>query len=398
MYYDKQDIGKRIAYKEMLRLIGSISRLFSDAEEPYLYYRAHENMFAKYFEVENNSRSDDSVDACDLQSKIGIGLKTWVGQDNQKVAEFGRLHSTYEHLDGINLVNKIAEYRNVRIRTTKNAHGLSDMVYHIVKRVPRAMRIYEMAFDLINIENIKVDSKRGNNNNIYFNDGRHTYHFSKSKNTLYMIFDEMELLDEFEVEILDDPYDALQKIRGTDSSTSQSRELWQQSSKKERLCLRLYSTKKNGEKFVGKKSGLNQWNGARTKYKVDNETGVRELIGVIPRDINELYIPYPVKDRNRGQFFPARDVPFSLKLPNGEWISAKVCQADGKAIMSNPNNLLGKWLLRDVLEIPEGVPITYKMLEVYGIDSVMFEKLGEGKYKIDFCSLGTYEKMYQEGE
>lgn len=30
-----------------------------------------------------------------------------------------------------------------------------------------------------------------------------------SKNTLYMIFDNMELMDEFEVQIYDDPYDIL---------------------------------------------------------------------------------------------------------------------------------------------------------------------------------------------
>lgn len=76
------------------------------------------------------------------------------------------------------------------------------------------------------------------------------------------------------------------------------------------------------------------------------------------------------------------------------WISAKVCQQDGKAIMSNPNNLLGKWLLRDVLELQEGTQITYEMLKEYGIDSVMFTKLDEGKYSIDFCELGTYEKVY----
>ena len=45
-----------------------------------------------------------------------------------------------------------------------------------------------------------------NDNNTYFTDGKHTYHFSVSKNTLYMIFDDLELLDFFEVGIMDDPY------------------------------------------------------------------------------------------------------------------------------------------------------------------------------------------------
>lgn len=117
MFYDNQPKEKQEAYKEMLIILGSLSRLFSTAEEPYLYYRAHENIFAKYFEVENNSRNDDSADACDIRNGIGIGLKTWVGQDNQKIAEFGRLRPTYADLEGLELVTTIAKYRNLRIRT-----------------------------------------------------------------------------------------------------------------------------------------------------------------------------------------------------------------------------------------------------------------------------------------
>lgn len=398
MFYDKQTKEKQKAYKDMLALIGSLSRLFSTAEEPYLYYRAHENIFAKYFEVENNSRSDDSADACDLKNGLGIGLKTWVGQDNQKVAEFGRLRPAYAGLEGIDLITAISEYRNLRIRTTMNIHGLKNMIYHIVKRVPHAMRIYEAAFDYIDIDHIVIDEKRGNANSTYFSDGKHTYHFSRSKNTLYMIFDDMELLDEFEVTIYDDPYEVLSalatesKNQGELLSTKET--LPDLKKTTPRLCLRLYSTKADGTKFVAEKSGLNQWNGARSSYKIDKTTGKRIKVKETPRDINELYIPYPAEDRQRGAFFPPRDTPFDLKMPDGTWISAKVCQQDGKAIMSNPNNLLGKWLLRDVLELQEGTKITYEMLKEYGIDSVMFTKLDEGKYSIDFCELGTYEKVY----
>lgn len=77
MFYDNQPKEKQEG-EEML-IIPSLSRLFSTAEEPYLYYRAHENIFAKYFEVENNSRNDDSADACDIRNGICIGLKTCGG-------------------------------------------------------------------------------------------------------------------------------------------------------------------------------------------------------------------------------------------------------------------------------------------------------------------------------
>lgn len=273
----------------------------------------------------------------------------------------------------------------------------NKMLYHIVKRVPHAMCIYEAAYDYIDIENIEVDENRGNANSIYFTDGKHTYHFSRSKNTLYMIFDNMELMDEFEVQIYDDPYDILSnamRLKTGAEKIIHKQEAGGLEDKKPCLCLRLYSTKQDGTKFVAEKSGLNQWNGVRSCYKKDKETGERIKVKETPRDVNELYIPYPSIDRNRGSFFPPRDTAFELRLPDGEWISAKVCQQDGKAIMSNPNNLLGKWLLRDVLELQEGTQITYEMLKEYGIDSVIFTKLDEGKYSIDFCELGTYEKVY----
>lgn len=213
-----------------------------------------------------------------------------------------------------------------------------------------------------------------------------------------MIFDDMELLDEFEVTIYDDPYEVLSaSVTGSKNQEellSTKETLLHLKKTTPWLCLRLYSTKADGTKFVAEKSGLNQWNGARSSYKTDKTTGKRIKVKETPRDINELYIPYPVEDRRRGAFFPPRDTPFDLKMPDGTWISAKVCQQDGKAIMSNPNNLLGKWLLRDVLELQEGTRITYEMLKEYGIDSVMFTKLDEGKYSIDFCELGTYEKVY----
>ena len=105
MFYENQPLEKRENYKSMLALIGSLSNLFADSKTPMLYYRAHENVFCKYFEAENLSREDCSADAS--KGIIGIGLKTWVGRDDQKVAEFGRLRPTYEKLSGVELVKNI---------------------------------------------------------------------------------------------------------------------------------------------------------------------------------------------------------------------------------------------------------------------------------------------------
>ena len=374
MFYEKQPKQQKENYKQMLSIIGNLTLLFSENNSPYLPYRAHENIFCKYFIADNLARYDCSADAKKLS--IGIGLKTWTGRDDQKVAEFGKLREVYHGLNGLDLVIRISEYRNERIRITKNMHGINEMIYHIIKRVPNMMQIIECSCDYIDIENIYVIEGRGNANNTYFSDGKNTYHFSTSKNTLYMIFENYEIIEEFEVEIMADPYNYLMSL-----ATSTERQLinvddFDYSNK---LCLRLYSHNNKKGKFVPEKSGLNQWNASGRK-----------------RNPNEIYISYPKEDRNRSaDFFPPRDTVFELIMPNESIIPAKVCQADGKAIMSNPNKILGIWLLRNVFELKEGTLVTYEMLEKFGIDSVVFTKLKDGRYKIDFCEIGTYEDFIE---
>ena len=134
-----QGLDLQVEEGEMLAIIGNLTLLFSESDCPYLPYRAHENIFCKYLNAENLARMDCSADA--KKDRIGIGLKTWMGQDDQKVAEFGRLRETFAGLTGMDLVRTIAEYRNDRIRVTKNLNGIDTMIYHIVKRVPGAMQI-----------------------------------------------------------------------------------------------------------------------------------------------------------------------------------------------------------------------------------------------------------------
>lgn len=388
MFYENQPLYQRDNYKKMLSIIGNMTKLFSESDCPYLPYRAHENIFCKYFEADNLARMDCSADA--KKNRIGVGLKTWMGQDDQKVAEFGRLRETFAGLTGLDLVRKIAEYRNERIRVTKNLNGIDTMIYHIVKRVPGSMQILEHAFEYIDTDNLSLIPNRGNVNNTYFTDGYHTYHFSVSKNTLYMIFEDMELLDTFGVEIMDDPYNFLMTLMYGEEQTDVHEEILRtaQTVQLPQICLRLYSTRANGNKFVPEKSGLNQWNGARL---------VRRTGEYKPRDPNELYIPYPAEDRHRTVgFFPDRNTVFNLRLPDGSVIPAKICQQDGKAIMSNPNKTLGEWLLRNVFELPEGTVVTYEMLQRFGVDSVVFTKHGDLEYSVDFSEIGTYEEFYVE--
>lgn len=74
-------------------------------------------------------------------------------------------------------------------------------------------------------------------------------------------------------------------------------------------------------------------------------------------------------------------------------LTAKICQDNNKALMTNPNKVLGKWLLKEVLRLPARQLVTYEFLRDSGIDSVYVEKIDELNFKIDFASTGKFEEF-----
>ncbi len=76
--YTKEQFNE---YCKNLKLVSSISRLFSDNDVPMIYYRATEFIYCKSFNATDLSRSDVSVDA--KINNIGIGIKTFL-EGNKK--------------------------------------------------------------------------------------------------------------------------------------------------------------------------------------------------------------------------------------------------------------------------------------------------------------------------
>ena len=110
-----------------------------------------------------------------------------------------------------------------------------------------------------------------------------------------------------------------------------------------------------------------------------------------------MYITVPSLVRNNfPNFFPERDTPFILKTPIGEILNAKICQDNGKALMTNPNKALSSWLLRNVLKLKEFELATIERLEILGIDSVMITKEKDREYYIDIQSWGSYERFIEQ--
>ncbi len=369
MFYNNQNEKLRNLYIESLCVIGSLSNLFSSSKTPYLYYRMGEKVFCDIFEANNLSRGDIALDAS--KDDIGIGLKTFLksnGNSIQKVAEFNKDRNLYESLTDEKKIRTIAKLRNDRIKFAENISSVDSSVYHCIVRSDEKFQIYEEEMDYINVEQISSITKR--KNSIWFNDNKHEYNFNLSKSTLYKRFNTSSILEEFKVKIFENPLEQIKKCFHNQNILTNPKTL---------IIDTVYLPLYGRNKVVSPKSGLNQWN-----------AGGRQ------RDANEIYIPIPAKiHKYKQSFFPQRDVSFSLHLPNNKIISTKVCQDNSKALMSNPNKVLGEWLLRDVLELHEGEILTYDKLQVIGVDCVKIDKIDEKNYKMSFASLGSYEEFIE---
>jgi hypothetical protein len=366
MFFSLQNKEQQEEYEELLKIVGCLSNLFSDSETPYLYYRVAEKIFCQAFKAEDLSRSDVSADA--KMGSLGIGLKTFLAGNNktlQKVAEFNGDRPLYDGLSDDLLVRTVSELRNSRIDFTEKVHGLDSSIYHCVLRDKNIFKIFEEPMHKVNISNIR-NIKR-NPGSIVFEDGINEYSFLLSKSTLTKRFTVKDIKHEFEVSILKNPLEELRALLNNESFEINKYNT-------QTIYLPLYGRDKK-QKHVFPKSGLNQWN-ARGRV----------------RHPDEVYIPIPaVIHQQFPDFFPNRDILFTLKFPDGERVESSVCQDGRKALMSQSNRKLGKLILRDGLKLKEGELVTYEKLQLFGIDSVRIDKVGSLKYEINFAKNGSYE-------
>ena len=377
--FNKQSVNKKDTYLQLLKATGALSNLFSENKAPYLVPRNVENVYCEAFGAKNLGRADCSADAS--LDKVGVGIKTFLhnnGRTLQKVAEFNKDAVLYRGKSEKDIVSTIAELRNERIEFTMRTYDLDEMIYHCVTRKPGKILIFEEPMHKIDtgsIHNVKVSN---NGNSISFSDNLNEYNFNRTKSTLLKRFNMIQPIDEVEVNILENPYIELAKLFGLNLSlTTKMQE--QNHEDLEHVILPLFSDR-GGKRHVPEKSGLNQWNASgRT------------------RNPDEIYIPIPswINKVFHG-FFPPRDQAFSLELPDGEALSAKVCQDNRKALMSNPNKALGEWLLRKVMNLKHNELLTYDQLKNLGIDSVIVYKKTNNSFLIDFQEVGSYDSFEEE--
>jgi hypothetical protein len=400
-------------YSRLLKAVGSMTRLYSDGNRAFIHSRFVEKLFVNCSSNSRDlSRSDMSFDAV-LSNGIGVGVKTFIADNektgkSEKIAEFTN-HAklgVFQGLGAEQLAKKASELRNNRIISDANEYSISQdkSIYHCLVRVSGHAFIHEEPYNLVDLNNIKPTDNKGfeisnfsdsSSGHSYFTDGKSKYRYDVAKNVLYKRF-ELSLYKNsppIELPIYEDIFDRI--IGWVDSASTKPMELISELVApsvdevrgKNYVVLPLYSTRTKTEKVVAEKSGINQWN-----------AGGRD------RKFGESYIPIP-KDIHKyfPGFFPSRDVKFMMLLPNGNIVSAKVCQENSKALMSDPNTELCDWLYNTIdgddprksSRFREQRPFTYEDLVRVGKDSVKIIKVEGRPYQFELHShhLGAFEEF-----
>lgn len=372
------DIENNGNYLKLLSAVSKLSGLFSESAIPFINYRVAENIFCRSFDAGNLSRSDTAFDA--NYNSVGVGLKTFVCSGNsstEKVAEFNSLSRVLKEFSGKELALKLGEFRNDRISLANRVYDIENSLYHIVARKEKELLLYETDYNIIDVANIH--SVKENRAGLQFEDGKNLYSFNYSKSTLFRKFIIPQNAFRLPIDIIEDPYSLLLEL------FEENKDLKPATDKlikgENYVILPLYGIQKK-EKFIFERSGLNQWNANGRK-----------------RDFGEIYIPIPAElHKKYPNFFPKRDQDFNLEIPSGEVFTAKVCQENSKALMTNPNKALSDWLLRKVLQLKEGELATIEKLDKLGFDSVIIMKDDNGDFKIDIMKTNTYNEFNQDEE
>jgi len=171
-FYTNEKKNKQHEYVENLKLIGSLSNLYSESDSPFLHYRFMEKTFSKVFECDDLSRSDITIDV--KKGDLGIGLKTFLHHKNgsfQKVAEFNKVSHLFRDIsEDLDLIKAVSTFRNKRLDFAVNSQGLSDTIYHVITRDDHKMYLFEEDMSYINLDTITIDKIKSNS--ILFNDGK----------------------------------------------------------------------------------------------------------------------------------------------------------------------------------------------------------------------------------
>ncbi|MDU3338001.1 NgoFVII family restriction endonuclease [Paraclostridium bifermentans] len=392
-------------YIEFLKIFGALSGLFKDnqqganARKPYLYYRNHEQLFARVFDVEDLTRKDSAFDALAnwKGNRVGIGLKTWIHTKDltyQKVAEFNKLapieiEPIIKNGSPEEVIRKVSELRNDRIMLDKRLHGTDREVYHFITRDNDVMNIIETKYDLIDIDSLELIKSDGKT--YAFRDKFHKYKFYKSKSVLLEEFDasQGEIIEKIPIEQYDDPFELIKMInipKNTEEIIN------------EEIYLPLYQDKKEG-RVVSDCSGINI---RHSKPKSKGSSTPRPEYEIEVRVSKWIHHVFPnffgLNALDEDQVKNSELNDFDLILPDDRVLSGRIKQQNGKSLQTNPQGALGEWILKDILGLENREVVTWELLDRLGIDSLKITKLNDKKFKVTVAETGAYEKFKVDNE
>jgi len=392
-------------YLSKLALVAQLSPLFSDSDTPFIQSRFAERLFCLASKAQDLARKDISFDA-KYSGGAGIGVKTFVASSSttakvEKIAEFTSFATRGKFLDltGEALAREVSLLRNLRVQSDCSEVGvvLNDSYYHCIVRTPGSIYVLEQEYGQIEISSLRPTDKYGlpasdysQSGHVYFDDGSHHYMYNVAKNVLYRRFNPLTSFTSQSIELgrsrsISEILKSLETMHFESSKTDSNTPVV---SSNDYLVLPLYTPATHA---VAAASGINQWN-ARGRV----------------RKFSEAYIPVPAQiHKIKPGFFPSRDTSFRLKLPNNQIVQASICQDGDKALMSNPNTDLCKWLFSTIDGTFENAerrmgtgnnPYAYSDLLAIGKDSVLVRKASsqEWDYEMESASIGSFEKFLED--
>ena len=423
--WEQYSAEQRDKYIQFLQVYGALSNLFRQKQGdsiPYLDSKFQETVFAKIFESQNVDIGNTPHDVLSIfdNNRIGIGLKTWMGSKPsfQKVMQLKRYQKEINEIgrnDLRSLAHKISEIKNDKMISDYERLGLSknNNIYHYVTRDKGYFTINECAYILIDIDKLKDFSLTSSA--LSWSDGNKDYRYTFGDSQIWQKFDSTKhdtiILNQFNVEILEDPFSFLLKayfdiVNMTKDAGGNIVEAY----------LPLYSYR---SKEVEEKSGLNAWNAAPKNKDSD-----------VPRPLNEVYIPIPrefhekhpdffvgnifefekLRENHNGHRGAKPEIRFQLQLPNGKRIPALLTGDNMKNFQSGSRterdengkiygqSALGQWLLVDVLGLKERKLVTLDWLQMKGTDSVRLwrKKNDYSIINIDFAPIGSFEAFLND--
>lgn len=413
---------------------------------PYIVSKFQENAFAHFFggnvvDVDNQpydiSLQDPASGSIDL-----IGIKTFLhkSSSSQKIMQFKNL-AVEEGWRGYQdqgatkqIIQMISKTRNRRMASHEATIAgvgndpeavFGERYYHyLCPADDGTIFVGETAYSQIDLSRLQllVNGKKS----VVFTDSRKVYKYTFADSTLHMNFDHRgsgksagsDIVDKFAATYLTDPYRALALMAkpsilngsGLEQIATLPVSEPTTSSDTESHVWTIYSPRKYRDTPAGEvhaKSGLNHWH-AGPKNPNHPESG---------RPIDEAYIPIPrsvkfhqefpnffgvdeygtpiskMVKNNKGTWesvFPGRKNKerrsFELILkPSNTSIRAYLTESSNKAIMSlGKQTELGRWLLRDVMQLEVGEILTRSKLIEINIDAFKLTKLGNRRVSLEF--------------